>query len=93
MTKKVTFASGLRSDWNSGRDMRKELPKKQTLVQISVGGLDDSDAEAVNPFPKPKPESSMPVLSEEGRDLVQRDLSPSGKSAKNLTGLAGLSQK
>jgi hypothetical protein len=61
-------------DWNSGGDTRKEHPKKQTHVQISVGGLDDSDAEAVNPFPTPKPESSM--LTEEDRDLVQgRDLS------------------
>jgi len=50
--KKVMFASGLRPDWNSGGHAVKETPKKHTHVQISAGGLEDSNIEAVNPFPK-----------------------------------------
>lgn len=50
--KKVTFASGLVPDWDSEGHAVKESLKKWTHVQISAGGLEDSDAEAVNPFPE-----------------------------------------
>lgn len=75
MTKKVTVASGLLPDWNSRGDAVKESPKKRTNVQISAGGLEDSDAEAVNPFPKV---SSKVVTEDEltkGSQTTKHDLS------------------
>ena len=71
MTKKVAFASGLCPDWNSGSDMRKGHPKKRTDVQILVGGLDDSDVEAVNPFSTSKSST-----------LTEEDLAKVGQRAK-----------
>jgi hypothetical protein len=81
---KVTFASGLRPDWNSGGDVV-ERRKKQTHVQISVGGLGDSDAEAVNPFPSPKShtltEDALPDIGEEPK--LERN--PSRRNDVNTT--------
>jgi hypothetical protein len=45
--------------------MSTERPKKQTHVQILDGGLDDSDAEAVNPFSKPRTLSKPHMLTKE----------------------------
>jgi hypothetical protein len=47
MKMKTAFTSGLRPGWD---DNNKNL-ENSTHVQILAGGLDDSDAEAVNPFP------------------------------------------
>ncbi|KIM39261.1 hypothetical protein M413DRAFT_29440 [Hebeloma cylindrosporum] len=72
--KTVTFASGLRPDWNT---MIKEPVKKQTRVEISAGGLEDSDAEAVNPFPESRTHTG--TLAEEeltkGAQKATRDSS------------------
>jgi hypothetical protein len=74
MAKQVTFASGLRPDWNK---KNKEHPKKQTHVQISAGGLTDSDTEDVNPFPSSKLKSLTPTNEEvtAGAQKTKRDLS------------------
>jgi hypothetical protein len=72
LTKKVAFASGLVSDWKS----RGDSLKKRTNDQISAGGLDDSDADAVNPFPK---ESRKKLVAEnekmKGSEIAKRDFS------------------
>ena len=73
----VTFASGLRPDWKSGGNTIKDHPKKSSNVQVSAGGLEDSDAEDVKPFPSTK--SRARNLSEEevakGAQNAKRDLS------------------
>jgi len=57
--------------------VRKEHPKKRTHVQISAGGLEDSDAEAVNPFPSKSSKSRTLTEDElvEGSQRAKRDLS------------------
>ena len=84
MKNKVTFASGLRPDWNSGPgDVNKENHKKQTHVQISVGGLGDSDAEAVNPFPSPKSQDDLRDIQVGEEAKLERD--PSQQNDVNTT--------
>ena len=75
--KQDTFASGLRPDWNPGDNKIKERSKKQTYVQISAGGLADSDAD-VNPYPVSK---SLTVTEEELSEGAQ-------KAKHNLSSLA-----
>ena len=78
MAKKVKFASGLLPDGNSaGHAAVKETLKKQTHVQISAGGLEDSDAEAVNPFNKDSLKSRSITEDElkKGTLTAKRDLS------------------
>jgi hypothetical protein len=57
--------------------MTKEPGKKQTHVQVSASGLEDSDAEADNLFPSLKSES--PTLNDEeltkGAQKAKRDRS------------------
>lgn len=58
--------------------MIKEPANRQTYVQISAGGLDDSDAEAVNPFPLPSKPSLRALTEEEltkGAQKAKRDFS------------------
>ena len=43
-TKDVTYASGLLPDWNA------HVKKSSHDVNISSGGLNDDDADAVNPY-------------------------------------------
>ena len=65
------FASGLCPDWNS--ETHTVTKGKHTHVQISTGGLKDSDTEAVNPFPTG---SSKPLtITEDKKGGAQRDLS------------------
>lgn len=58
--------------------MIKEPAEMQTHVQISAGGLEDSDAEAVNPFP-PSSKPGLYTLTEDelnkGARKAKRDLS------------------
>lgn len=79
MAKKVTFASGLVPDWNSKGNAAKETLKKRTHVQISAGGLEDSDAEADNPFHNFKDRSKAHSITEDelkkGTLTAKRDLS------------------
>jgi hypothetical protein len=52
--------------------------KKRKHVQISAGGLDDSDAEGVNPFPSPSKPGPYTLAEEEltkGAQKANRDLS------------------
>ena len=75
---KVPLASGLLPDWNSDAESIKGPVKKRTHIQISVGGLDDSDAEGVNPFPSPSKPGPHTLAEEElikGAPKANRDLS------------------
>jgi hypothetical protein len=47
--KKTAFASGLCPGWDNG----KNSTNNHTHVEISAGGLSDSNADAVNPFLQP----------------------------------------
>ena len=64
------FASGLRPDWNSEDPVPK---RKRAHVQIFAGGLEDSDTEAVNPFPTGSSKSL--TVTEDKKGGAQRDLS------------------
>jgi len=74
----VTFASGLLPDWNLEADLIKEPAKKRTHVQISASGLEDSDAESINPFPPSSKPGPCTLTEEEltkGAQQATRDLS------------------
>ena len=77
--KQDTFTSGLRPDWNSGDNKIKERSKKQTYVQISAGGLADSDAEDVNPYPVSKSRTVTEEELSEGAQKAKHDLSRKNK--------------
>jgi hypothetical protein len=47
-TKTNTYTSGLLPDWN--KVTNKTASKKCPQVEVVAGGLDDSDADAINPF-------------------------------------------
>ncbi|KAF8877447.1 hypothetical protein CPB84DRAFT_1852653 [Gymnopilus junonius] len=64
-SQKVTFASRLLPDWNEEANSIKEPAKKQTHAQISASGLEDSDAEAINPFPLPSKPGPHTLTEEE----------------------------
>lgn len=64
-SQKVTLASGLLPDWNLDTELIKKPVKKRTHIQISVGGLNDSDAEGVNPFPSPSKPGPHTLAEEE----------------------------
>ena len=69
------FASGLHQDWESAI---KECPKTQAPhVQISAGGLEDSDAEDVNPYSTSKSRTLNMRENKvaEGAEKVKRDFS------------------
>jgi len=70
--------SGPLPDWDSGAESVKEPVKKRKHIQISAGGLDDSDAEGVNPFPSPSKPGPHTLTEEEltkGAQKANRDLS------------------
>ena len=70
---RVGFASGLVPDWNPKAPIR----KKGTHVQISaggLGGLDDSDADAVNPFLTTRTHKVAPEVPEHESSKGQRNL-------------------
>jgi hypothetical protein len=47
-SKAITYASGLRCDWNDhAADSKKSL---YSNINISFGGLEDEEANAVNPY-------------------------------------------
>ncbi|KDR66446.1 hypothetical protein GALMADRAFT_232506 [Galerina marginata CBS 339.88] len=72
-SQKVTFASGLLPDWTAEADL---TVKKRTHVQISAGGLEDSDAEGDNPFPpssKPGPHTITEEELTKGAQQAKRD--------------------
>ena len=76
MSQKANFASGLLPEWNSEASSKKEPMKKQTHVQISASGLDDSDTEVVNPFPSPSKSGPSTLTEEEltkGAQKSKRD--------------------
>ena len=80
-TKTVSFATGLRPGWNSKADATIKEPLRklqQTHVEISAGGLEDSDIEGPNPFPL-VPQVSRKVITEreltDGSKIARRDVS------------------
>jgi len=52
MTKTNTFASGLLPDWNKVVTDKAAPQKNHSRLQVVEGGLDDSDTDATNPFPR-----------------------------------------
>ena len=54
----------------------KERPKKHTDVLSASGGLEDSDADAVNPFPKVSSKSRKKVV-------IENELTKGSQTAKH----------
>ena len=94
-SKKANFASGLLPEWNSEASSIKEPVKNQTHVQISAGGLNDSDAEAVNPFPSPSKTGPSTLTEEEltkGTQKSKQDRSCRNEASITLSSLKNLKQ-
>ena len=78
-TKTVSFATGLRPGWDAKADATvKEPPKKlrRTHIEISAGGLEDSDIEGSNPFPRVPPSRKV---------ITEKELRDGSKIAKRNT--------
>ena len=84
-TKTNTYTLELLPDWN--KVTKKPAPKKRSQVEVAAGGLDDSDAAAINPFSsqdtskaqKPQTKSSSKVVT------LKRDLSRQNEVCAQLS--------
>ena len=70
-----THASGLLPDWNKTPEPTRATEKKRSYIAVTAGGLEDSDADAVNPFTDndAAPTSRKPQTQPD--TFVRRDLS------------------
>jgi len=71
-TKDVAYASGLLPDWNA-RPANNGPKKSSRQVDISCGGLEDDDADAINPYSAEKDNHSKAL--KKVVEVGKRDLS------------------
>ena len=81
-TKTVTFATGLHPGWNDKANATvKETQKKvqEAHIEISAGGLEDSDIKGPNPFLGAQDSESHEVIT------MEKELSDGSKKEKRNT--------
>jgi len=81
----ITLASGLLPDWNKAPEPTKATWKKRSHVEVTAGGLEDSDADAVNPFANEDAASTSGKLQTQPNTTVKRDLSRRNEVSAHLS--------
>ena len=78
-------ASGLLPDWNKTPGPSRATQKKRSHIEVTAGGLEDSDADAVNPFidKDAAPTSKKPQTQPD--TILQRDLSRRNEVSAHLS--------